>query len=90
MRKNCEGFPDQYTDAIKFTDGRVLRSNCKIRDAFRAHFCDRFARCPGFPLQEFCSHLADSPHFGATEAASCEGVITECEVRDVLEQVRLN
>ena len=62
----------------------------KMHDAFQAHFRDRFARCPDLPLQEFCSYLADFPHLGAAEAASCKGVITECEVRDALKQVGLS
>ena len=61
-----------------------------MRDAFRAHFRDRFARCPNLPLQEFRSYLADFPGLGAAEAASCEGVVTECEIRDALKQVGLN
>ncbi len=56
-----------------------------MRDAFRAHFRDRFARCPDLPLQEFRSYLA-----GAAGTASCEVVVTECEVRDALKQVGLN
>ena len=39
---------------------------------------------------EFRSYLADFPRFGVAEAASCEGVVTECEVRDALKQVGLN
>ena len=31
-----------------------------------------------------------SPALGVAEAASCEGVVTECEVRDALKQVGLN
>ena len=61
-----------------------------MRDAFWAHFRDRFVRCPDLPLQEFCSYLADFPHLWAAEEASCEGVVTECKVRDVLKQVSLN
>ena len=61
-----------------------------MRDAFRAHFRDRFARCPDLPLWEFRSYLADFPRLGVAEAASCEGVVTECEVRDALKQVGLN
>ena len=68
----------------------MLRSNHEMRDAFRAHFRDRFARCPDPPLQEFRRYLADFLLLRAAEAASCEGVITECEVRDVLKQVTLN
>ena len=51
---------------------------------------DRFARCPDLPIREFRSYLADFPRLGAAEAASCEGVVTECEVRDALKQVGLN
>ena len=47
---------------------------------YRAHFRDRFARCTDLPLREFRSYLADFPRLGAAEAASCEGVVTECEV----------
>ena len=61
-----------------------------MRDAFRAHFRDRFARCPDLPIREFRSYLADFPCLGVAEAASCEGVVTECEVRDALKQVGLN
>ena len=83
-------FPDWYIDSVKTPDGRLLRSCHEMRDAFWAHFRDRFARCPDLPLQEFRSYLADFPRLGAAEAASCEGVVTECEVRDVLKQVGLN
>ena len=60
-----------------------------MRDAFRTHFRDRFARCPDLPLQEFRSYLADFPHLGAAEAASCKGLVTECEVRDALKLIGL-
>ena len=71
-------FPGRYIDSVKSQDGGVLRSNHEIRDAFRAHFRDRFACCSDLPLQEFRSYLADFLHLGAAEVASCEGVITEC------------
>ena len=83
-------FPSRYIDSVSSPNGRVLRSSREIRDAFRAHFRDRFARCPDFLLQEFRSYLADLPRLGAAEAARCEGVVTECEVRDALKQVSLN
>ena len=57
-----------------------------MRDAFRAHFRDRFTRCTDLPLREFRSYLADFPRLGAAEAASCKGVVTECEVRDALKK----
>ena len=83
-------FPDRYIGSVKAPDGRLLRSGCAIRDAFQAHFRDRFARCTDLPLREFRSYLADFPRLGVAEAASCEGVVTECEVRDALKQVGLN
>ena len=83
-------FPDRYIASVKTPDGRLLRSGHEIRDAFRAHFRDRFARCTDLPLREFRSYLANFPRLGAAEAASCEGVVTECEVRDALKQVGLN
>ena len=83
-------FPDRYIASVKTPDGHLLRSGREIRDAFRAHFRDRFARCTDLPLREFRSYLADFPRLGAAEAASCEGVVTECEVRDALKQVGLN
>ena len=61
-----------------------------MRDVFRAHFRDRFARCPDLSLQEFHSYFADFPRLGVAEAASYEGVVTECEVHDTLKQVGLN
>ena len=83
-------FPDRYIVSVKAPDGRLLRSGREIRDASRAHFRDRFARCTDLPLREFRSYLADFPRLGVAEAASCEGLVTECEVRDALKQVGLN
>ena len=61
-----------------------------MRGTFWAHFCDRFARCPDPPVQEFRSYLADFLRLREVEAASWEGVVIECEVRDVFKQVGLN
>ena len=83
-------FPDRYIVSVKAPDGRLLRSSREIRDAFRAHFRGRFARCTDLPIREFRSYLADFPRLGAAEAAGCEGVVAECEVRDALKQVGLN
>ena len=83
-------FPGRYVYSVKTPDGDVLRSNHEIRDAFRAHFRDRFAHCPDLQVQEFRSYLADFPRLVTTEEASCEGVITECKVHDAWKQVGLN
>ena len=46
-------FPRRYIECVNSPDGRVLRSNREIREAFRAHFRDRFARYPGLQVQKF-------------------------------------
>ena len=74
-------FPHRYIEFVKSPDEHAQRSNRKMREAFRAHFRDRFARFPDLSVQEFRSNLADFPNLG---------VITESEVRDALKQVSLN
>ena len=83
-------FPDRYIGSVKAPEGWLLQLGREICDAFRVHFRDRFARCTDLPLREFRSYLADFPRLGVAEAGSCEGVVTECEVRDALKQVGLN
>ena len=91
MRKEeLRRFLCRYIKCINATDGRVLRSNHEIREAFRTHFQDRFARCPDLQAQEFRDYLADFPRLGEVEAASCEGAVTECEVYSAMKQVGLN
>ena len=68
----------------------MLRSSREIRESFRTHFQGCFARCPDLQVQEFCNYLADFPRLGEAEAASCEGMVTECEVHNALKQVGLN
>ena len=83
-------FPCRYIECVNAPDGRVLRSSREIREAFRTHFRDRFAHCPDLQAQEFRDYLADFPRLGEAEAASCEGAVTEYEVRSALKQVGLN
>ena len=91
MRKEeLRRFPCRYIEYVNAPDGRVLRSNCEICEAFWTHFRDRFARCPDLQAQEFRDYLADFPRLGEGEAASCEGAVTECEVRSAMKQVGLN
>ena len=45
---------------------------------------------PNLQIQEFRSYLADSLRLRGAEAASCEGLVTKCEVRDALMQVGHN
>ncbi len=48
----------RYIESVKSADRCVLGSNREMRDAFRTHFCDRFASCPDLLVQEFPSYLA--------------------------------
>ena len=91
MRKEeLRRFPGRYIECVNALDGRVLRSSREICEAFRTHFRDCFAHYPDLQVQEFRSYLADFPRLGKVEAASCEGVVSECEVRSALKQVGLN
>ncbi len=55
-------------------------------EAFRRHFESRFTKEPVL-REEFRSYLADFPRLSPTEAASCEGQITEGEVYAALKKV---
>ena len=88
--KEVRRFPHWYVELVKSPGGRTLRSNREMHGAFRAHFRDRFTRCPDLPVQEFRSYLADIPHLREPEVASCENLVTECKVCDALKQVDLN
>ena len=80
----------RYIEFVKSPDGHVLRSNRKMREAFRVHFRDRFTCYPVLQVQVFRSYLVDFPRFGEAEATGCEGLVTECKVHDVLQQVGFN
>ena len=88
--EEVQRFPSWYIDSVKSLNGRMLQLIHELHDTFQAHFHDCFARCPDLPFQEFHSYLADFPRLRAVEAASCEGVVTECEVHNALKQVDLN
>ena len=83
-------FPHRHIEFIKSLDVHVRRSNHEMRGAFQVHFPDRFARCPDLPVQEFRSYLADFTRLREAETASCESLVTACEVRDALKQIGLN
>ena len=83
-------FPYRYIEFVKSPNGRVLRSNGEMHEAFRAHFREHFPCCPDLPVQEFHNYLADFPRLGEVEAAGCDGMVTEWEICDVLKQGGLN
>ena len=53
-------------------------------------FPEAFYQGAGLSSARFDTYLADFPHLSATEAARCEGCITEDEVRETLKLVRLD
>ena len=54
------------------------------------HTFSHFARCPDLLVQEFHNYLANFLRLGEAEAASCDGEVTEHEVRNVLKRIGLN
>ena len=90
MKKKCEGSPIGTSHLSRPRTGDCCTRIVRCVMPFGRTFGIAFARCPDLPIREFRSYLADFPRLGAAEAASCEGVVTECEVRDALKQVGLN
>ena len=78
---------DRCIEFVGSPDGRVQGSTREVCGAFWAHFRDRFARCPDFPVWEFRNCLADFPRLGAAEAASCGDLVAESGVCDALGRV---
>ena len=68
----------------------MLRSDYEICGAFLLHFRDLFARLLDLPVQEVRSIFADVYRLQEAEASGCEGLVTECKVRDALKQLGLN
>ena len=83
-------FPHRYIEFVKSPDRGVLRFSCEIREAFRLHFRDRFARCRISYFRSCRSYLADFLCLQEEEADGCEGLVTECKICDALKQVGLN
>ena len=83
-------FPGRYIDSVKFPDGGMLRLYREIRDTFWRTFVVALPAVLISLFKSFAAILPTSPRLGAAEAARCEGVITECEVRDALKQDSLN
>ena len=67
---------------ILFRNSQLHSSNREMRDAFKSHFRDCFARYPDPSVQEIRSYSANFPCLQEAKAGSCEGWATECEVRD--------
>ena len=74
-KEEVRSFPHRHIEFVKSPDRHVLRSNRKMREAFRVQYRDSFACCPDLLVQEFRSYLADFPHFREAEVASCDGLV---------------
>ena len=88
LEEEIRRFLCRYIEYFKSPDRCVLRSNSKIREAFREHFRDHFALLPDLPIQKFNSNLANFLCLQEAEVACREGLVTE--VHDALKQVGLN
>ena len=44
-KEKVRRFPHRHIEFVKYLDEQVLRSSREMREAFRAYFRDRFARC---------------------------------------------
>lgn len=66
---------------------RTLRVTKDLCEEFRRYFEGRFTKVPSLNIDEFRSYLADFPWLSPTEAASCEGEITEGEIYLALKKV---
>ena len=87
MRKRCKGFPVGIS-----IPSSVQMGACYDQIARYVTHCERTfpIALPAVLISRFrrlAAIIPTFPRLGAAEAASCEGVITECEVRDALKQV---
>ena len=78
---------DRFIREVVTPEGHTLRSADDMCEAFRRHFENRFTKEPGLRTDEFRSYLADFPRLSPTEAAGCEGEITESDVHSALKKV---
>lgn len=77
---------DHYIHQVDTPDGLRLRAT-NTREAFRQNSQNRFTKEPDLYEKEFHSYLADVHRLSWTEAADCEGEITEGEVHLALKKV---
>ena len=79
---------DRHIASITSPDEQRRTTN-ECRE-FRQYFLKFFTREPGQNSAQFDTYLAVFPRFTASEAAGCEGRITEDEVRQALKSVGLD
>ena len=77
----------RHIASVTSPDGQRLTTNEDICKGFRDYFLQLCTREPGLSSAQFDAYLADFPRLEATEAAGCEGPITEVEIRQALRTV---
>ena len=81
---------DRHIASVTSPDGQRRTTNEAICKEFRQYFLKLFTREPGLSSAQFDTYLADFPCLSVTEAAGCEGCITEDEVRRAMKSVGLD
>ena len=79
-------YNDRYIPSITTKDGRLLKGPREVCNGFREFFADLFS-AEDLTVSNFDSYLAGSPCLDEATAASCEGVVTEEEVKIAMSQV---
>ena len=78
---------DRHITSVTSPDGQRRTTNEAICKTFSKYFEKLFTWELGLSSTQFDTYFADSPCLTATEAAGCEGRITEDEVRQTLKSV---
>ena len=81
---------DRHIASVTSPDGQCRTTNEAIRKKFRQYFLKLFTGELGLSSAQFDTYLADSPRLSATEAAECEGCITEDEVWKAMKSAGLD
>ena len=81
---------DRHIASVTSPEGFRRTTNEAICGEFRQYFLKLFTREPGLSSAQFDAYLADFPRLSATEAAGCEGLIKEEEIRAALKSVGLD
>ena len=71
----------RHIASVTSPDDQRLTTNGDICRQFRDYYQDLFTRSPGLSSAQFDAYLADFPRLEETEAAGCEGPITQDEIR---------
>ena len=79
----------RHIASVTSPDGQRRTTNKDIYSVFQDIYQDLFTRELGLSSAQFDAYLADFVRLTETEAAGCEGRITEDEVREALKTFRL-